>query len=58
MRAKSGNSGKDIRNKYPDEIRFNTTRKFYDQHPIRYWDARYRFYKNNNLPMYEYFFGK
>ena len=30
-------------------MRLNAMKNFYDQHPFRYWDGRWDFYKNTNM---------
>lgn len=49
MRPQRGNSGTNIQKSFNPEIRINAMKNFYDQHPIRYWDARLDFYKNTNM---------
>ena len=49
MRPTRGNSGRDIKANFSPEMRFNTAKDFYDQHPIKYWDARWDFYRNNHI---------
>ena len=49
MRPQRGNSGMIIRENFKFSVRFDTTRHFYDSHPLKYWDARWDFYKYNNI---------
>ena len=49
IRLQRGNSGLKIRENFSEGIRINTLKHFYDSHPLRYWDARYDFYRNTNM---------
>lgn len=49
MRPQRNNSGANIRYNFDTNTRFNAMRNFYDSHSIKYWDAKYDFYKNNNI---------
>ena len=49
MSPQKGNPGKEIRKNFTPETRFNAMKGFYDQHPIKYWDARFDFYRNNDI---------
>ena len=49
MRPQKGNSGEKIINTFSREKRLNAMKGFYDQHPYKYFDARWDFYKNNNM---------
>ena len=49
MRPQRGNSATDIKINFIRKQRIDALKLFYDKHPIRYWDARWVFYKNNNM---------
>lgn len=49
MRPTRYNSGTNIRSNFNSEMRFNAVKGFYDLHPIKYWDARWDFYRNNGI---------
>lgn len=49
MRPQRGNGTKEIEFNFDYDIRFDRTKQFYDSHPLRYWDARFDFYYNNNI---------
>lgn len=49
MRPQKGNPGARIRNYFDESSRINALKNFYDSHPLRYWDARYDFYRNTNM---------
>ena len=49
MRPQSNNSRFNIQSNFNRSQRFNALKGFYDQHPIKYWDARLDFYRNNNI---------
>uniref|UniRef100_UPI003FD8D70F hypothetical protein n=1 Tax=Prevotella sp. TaxID=59823 RepID=UPI003FD8D70F len=49
MRPQRNNDRINIQKNFNSGVRFNTMRRFYDTHPIKYWDAKYDFYKNNNM---------
>ncbi|SJL20503.1 RHS repeat domain-containing protein [Porphyromonas gingivalis] len=49
MRPQRGNSGPEIQKKFNTQVRINALKNFYDSHPIKYWDARYDFYKNTGM---------
>lgn len=49
MRPQRGNSGVQIQNNFDPQVRLNTMKNFYDNNRFRYLDARYDFYRNNNL---------
>ena len=44
MRPLPNNSGADIRLHFPKSQRFDALKRFYDNYPIKYWDARRGFY--------------
>ena len=43
MRPLPNNSGADIRLHFPKSQRFDALKRFYDNYPIKYWDARRAF---------------
>jgi t-SNARE complex subunit (syntaxin) len=49
MRPQRGNSGEKIRGIFSRPQRINALKGFYDSHPLKYWDARYKFYHNNHI---------
>ena len=49
MRPLPNNSGADIRLHFPKSQRFDALKRFYDNYPIKYWDARRGFYRNNHI---------
>ena len=49
MRPQSNNSGARIRNNFIRSQRFDALKGFYDNYPIKYWDARRGFYRNNHI---------
>ena len=49
MRPQPRNSGLQIRRNFNRIDRFDAMKQFYDKNWIKYWDARWDFYKNNNL---------
>ena len=49
MRPQPRNSGLQIRRNFNRTQRFDAMKQFYDKNWIKYWDARWDFYKNNNL---------
>ncbi len=49
MRPQRGNSGRVIQRNFDRPLRQNAMKGFYDLHPLKYWDARYDFYKNNGM---------
>jgi len=49
MLPRKGHIGEMIQNDFGRQLLFKQTKYFYDSHPIKYWDARYDFYRNNNL---------
>ena len=49
MMPTRNNSGRNIQRNFSPEMRFNVTKTFYDKYPIKYWDARWNFYKNNGI---------
>ena len=49
MRPQRGNPGLRIRNYFDESTRINVLKNFYDSHPLRYWDARFDFYRNTNM---------
>ena len=49
MRPQKGNPGWKIQERFDHSLRINATKQFYDSHRIKYWDARYDFYKNNGI---------
>ena len=49
MRPQPRNSGLQIRTNFNRTQRFEAMKQFYDKNWIKYWDARWDFYKNNNL---------
>lgn len=49
MRPQAGNNGAKIRMNFDRPQRFDAMKSFYDQHPVKYWDARLDFYRNNNI---------
>jgi len=49
MRPQPRNSGAKIRFNFSRTQRFDAMKQFYDKNWIKYWDARWDFYKNNNL---------
>lgn len=49
MQPQPGNKGKDIQQNFAKPLRIDARKRFYDQHPIKYWDARLDFYRNNNM---------
>jgi len=49
MRPQPRNSGLQIRFNFSRTERFDAMKQFYDKNCIKYWDARWDFYKNNNL---------
>jgi len=38
-----------VRSHFMDPQRFNAVKSFYDRHYIKYFDARYDYYKNNGI---------
>ena len=49
MRPQPRNSGLQLRTNFNRTQRFEAMKQFYDKNWIKYWDARWDFYKNNNL---------
>lgn len=49
MRPQKGNSGHKIQAIFDKSLRFDAMKRFYDQHPVKYWDARLDFYRNRNI---------
>jgi hypothetical protein len=49
MRPQRGNSGHIIQENFSRSLRINAIKGFYDSHRIRYYDARYDFYRNNHI---------
>ena len=49
MYPRRGNSGRAVRSHFMDPQRFNAVKSFYDRHYIKYFDARYDYYKNNGI---------
>jgi YD repeat protein len=49
MRPQPRNPGAKIRFNFSRTQRFDAMKQFYDKNWIKYWDARWDFYKNNNL---------
>ena len=49
MYPRKGNNGRAVRSHFTGYQRFNAVKNFYDQHYIKYYDARYDFYKNNGI---------
>jgi hypothetical protein len=49
MYPKKGNSGHNIQNNFSTMERMNALKTFYDSHTVKYFDARYDFYRNNNF---------
>lgn len=49
MRPQKGNPGWKIIRNFDENTRINILKLFYDSHPLRYWDARYDFYRNTNM---------
>ena len=49
MRPLPNNSGADIRLHFPKSQRFDALKRFYDNYPLKYWDARRGFYRNNHI---------
>ena len=48
MRPQRGNRALDIQNNFTRLQRLSALKGFYDSYPLKYWDARYDFYRNNN----------
>jgi hypothetical protein len=49
MRPLPNNSGLRIQNNFIRPQRFDALKGFYDNYPIKYWDARRDFYRNNHI---------
>ncbi len=49
MQPRRNNPGRQIRENFNRNIRFDATIRFYDQNRFRYWDARRDFYNINKL---------
>ena len=49
MYPRKGNSGYNVQHNFTDSQRFNAVKGFYDLHPVKYYDARFHFYKNNGI---------
>ena len=49
MRPQSNNSGARIQRYFTRQQRFDALKGFYDNYPIKYWDARRGFYRNNYI---------
>lgn len=49
MGPQRGNDGLTIQDNFTPVSRFNALKGFYDSHPIKYWDARFYFYRNNDM---------
>ena len=49
MSPRRNNPGSIIREKFSRELRIGAMKNFYDSNRFKYFDARYDFYKNNNL---------
>lgn len=44
-----GNNRFEIQKNFDRPWRINALKGFYDSHPIKYWDARFYFYRNNDM---------
>lgn len=49
MRPQRGNSGENIINNFKPERRFDAIKNFYDINSFKYGDAKFDFYRNNNM---------
>ena len=49
MRPQRGNDQYSIQDNFDSLQRLNALKNFYDLHPIKYWDARFDFYRNNDM---------
>lgn len=49
MRPQRGNSGKDIQRNFDRQQRIDALKGFYNKHPLKYWDPKLDFYRNNKM---------
>lgn len=49
MYPRKGNKGVDVQHNFTYPQRLDAVKNFYDKHPIKYYDARWQFYKNNGI---------
>lgn len=49
MRPQKGNSGKDIQRNFDRQQRIDVLKGFYNKYPLKYWDPKLDFYRNNKM---------
>lgn len=49
MYPRKGYDGNAVRKNFSASQRYNAVKSFYDMYPIKYYDARFQFYKNNRI---------